>query len=267
MNQERVGCIIPAAGFGSVCPVRSTTKVVSDMGGELMISRIVKVVKMAGVTGSIVVVVGDSQKNPYAGQIRRALKLSGHADVKFALQPDRYGAADAVARGIAQLNGERHILVTFADMPLWRPQTLQDLTLSHLESGAVISMVTLYPPQGHRTEKYGRIAYDSQGRILAAFEPAELSPEQLVGATSVNPSLYVFEREWFNTNWRQISPVSKNDGFPAEFHLPKLLPIAHDQGISINRIRLEDPSEALGVNTPEDLAEVQEVIRQRNGNH
>jgi bifunctional N-acetylglucosamine-1-phosphate-uridyltransferase/glucosamine-1-phosphate-acetyltransferase GlmU-like protein len=230
-----------------------------------MISRVVKVVKLAGVTGSIVVVVGDDQKNPYAGQIREA--LCGHTDLKFAVQPNRYGAADAVARGIAQLNGERHILVSFADMPLWRPGTLKQLVESHLRSCAIVSMVTLHPPEGHRTERYGRIAYDSHGGILAAFEPSELKPGQLKGAVSVNPSLYVFERGWFEANWRQIPPVSKQDGFPSEYHLPKLLPIAHGQGICINHVDLEDPGEALGVNTAEELAEVREVISRRNGSY
>jgi bifunctional UDP-N-acetylglucosamine pyrophosphorylase/glucosamine-1-phosphate N-acetyltransferase len=240
---------------------------VVETGGELMISRIVRCVKQAGVTGSIVVVIGDSRKNPYGEQIRQALTSAGHADVKFAIQPDRLGAADAVVRGLEQLDGETHILVTFGDMPLWRPETFGRLVTAHLLQKAHISMVTVRPPHGHPTERYGRIARDGGGRILAAFEPSELREGQLQGAVSVNPSLYVFERVWFEANWNLIPPVDKGDGFQPEFHLPKLLPIAHEKGFKISEVRLEDPSEALGVNTPEDLAEVQEVIRQRNGNH
>lgn len=266
MNQK-IGCIIPAAGFGSVCPVRSTTKVVAETGGEQMISRVVRTVKQSGVTGSIVVVIGDSQKNPYGDQVRAALESAGHTDVKFAVQPDRLGAADAMVRGLAQLNGEKHIIGTFGDMPLWRPQTLQKLMDAHLQQNAVISMVTLRPPQGHRTEKYGRIARDERGRILAAFEPSELAPGQLQGVASVNPSLYVFQRAWFEANWSLIPPVGKGDGFSPELHLPKLLPIAHHQGVKITEVELGDPSEALGVNTADELAEVQYVIRQRNGHY
>ena len=139
------------------------------------------------------------------------------------------------------------------------------LAQEHLHRKAVISMVTLRLQEGHRTQRYGRIVRDAGGKILAALEPWELPPVDLSVAQFVNPSLYVFDRHWLGSSLALIPLVDKGDGFPAELQLPKLLPIAHEQGVEILELPLDDPSEALGVNTPEELAEVQLALRARNG--
>ncbi len=263
---QRVGCIIPAAGYGSVCPIRSSSKVVEETEGDLMIARVVTIVKQAEVVGSIVVVIGGP-KNPYSAQVREALRLAGHTDVTFAVQPERLGAADAVLRGLCHLQDEPSILVTLGDMPAWRPATIRRLVETHLlDEQATISMVTVRPPLGDPIEQYGRIARDERGEILAAFEPDEFERRQLTGVKTVNPSLYVFRRQWFEANVNKIKPVSK-DGYSAELHLPKLLPIAHEQKAKILEVRLEDYNEARGVNNLKELAIVREILRLRNGNH
>jgi len=260
--KSKVACVIPAAGWGSVCPVRSTPKVLAEVESELMICRIIKSVIQADFADSLIVVVGREQ--PYGGLIREA--LSGYTDLQLVTQPERRGAADAVACALPHLNGEEHVFVTFGDMPLWRPYTFRGLVRGHLQSAPSISMVTLRLQEGHRTERYGRIVRDGEGRILAALEPFELDSVDLIGAQFVNPSLYVFEREWLVRNLPLIPPTDKGDGFSPELHLPKLLPIAHAEGVEILELPLEDPSEALGVNTPDELIEVQAALRTRNGN-
>jgi len=277
--KQKVACIIPAAGWGSLCPVRSTSKVLEDTEGELMICRIVRTVKEANFAETIVVVIGPDDQ--YGPQIREALMHAGHTDLKFVVQPERKGAANAVELALSALNGEEHVLVTFGDMPLWRASTFRDLVLAHLgrrgklrdliqvyltRQGVSVSMVTLKLKPGHRTERYGRIVRDEHGHILAALEPNELAGVDLGKAKTVNPSLYVFERKWLQDKLALIPPVDKGDGFHPEYHLPKLLPIAHDQGAYVLERPLKDPSEALGVNKSCELEEVQQALRERNGN-
>ncbi|HEV8601179.1 MAG TPA: sugar phosphate nucleotidyltransferase [Patescibacteria group bacterium] len=258
---NKVACVIPAAGWGSVCPVRSSPKVLADLGDEIMLDRIINTVLEADVADSLVVVIGNGR---YGEQVRAALKGNHYGKLHIVTQPERRGAADAVAKALPYLNGESHVLVTFGDMPLWRAETFKALIKAHLDHGqAAISMVTLRVKEGHRTEKYGRIVRDSSGRILAALEPSELAGRELPGAAFVNPSLYVFERSWLMKRLPDIPPTDKGDGFPAELHLPKLLPLAHDEGVNIVEVPLEDPSEALGVNVPEELDEVRAILRVR----
>lgn len=261
MKNNKVACIIPAAGWGSVCPVRSSPKVLADLGGEIMLHRIIQTVFRADFADTLVVVTGNST---YGEQVRNALRSVKHPNLKVVTQSQRRGAADAVAQALPHLNGESHVLVTFGDMPLWRAATMQDLVSAHLtRRSAAISMLTLKLQPGHRTERYGRIVRDEQGRILAALEPSELTGLDLSGAKFVNPSLYVFVTDWLVRHLPLIPPTDMRDGFPAELHLPKLLPMAHDKGARILEVPLADPSEALGVNTPEELAEVRAILRAR----
>lgn len=258
---KNLACVVPAAGWGSVCPLKSTPKVLADVGnGGLMINRVVQAVLAAGIQ-RIIVVVGD---NRYGEQIRNTISNKRYP-VSFAVQYERRGAADAVARALPSLDSERHILVTFGDMPLWRSTTIRSLAKMHLKDDrAAISMVTLALQPGHRTARYGRIVRDEAGRILAALEPSELGDREINKARFVNPSLYVFERRWLTGHLSLIQPVDKGDGFPAELHLPKLLPLAHEEGARILELPLLDPTEALGVNTPEELREVQAVLANRS---
>ena len=256
----KIACVIPSAGWGTVCPDRSIPKVLADVGGQTMISRVIQTVREASLNGSVIVVIGE---NGFGTQIRQALSPLAYPDLKFVIQPERRGAADAVAWALSLLNGEEHVLVTFGDMPLWRAATFRRLADAHLAGRSVISMVTVALQAGHQTAKYGRIVKDDAGRILAAFEPSEMSGIDLSRAKSVNPSLYLFERQWLADNLGRIKPMDKGDGFPPEIHLPKLLPIAHDQGVRITEVHLEDPSEALGVNTAVDLHEVVTTLQAR----
>jgi bifunctional UDP-N-acetylglucosamine pyrophosphorylase/glucosamine-1-phosphate N-acetyltransferase len=261
VNNNKVACVIPAAGYGSVCPVRSSPKILADLGDEVMLNRIINTVMEADFADSLIVVTGNGH---YGEQVREALKSVGHPKLKIVIQHERRGAGDAVAKALPHLNGESNVLVTFGDMPLWRAQTFRMLVKAHLEHGAAaISMVTLRVQQGHRTEKYGRIVRDGAGRILAALEPSELAGRQLPGAAFVNPSLYVFDRNWLARRLPDVPLTDKGDGFPAELHLPKLLPLAHDEGVNIVEVPLMDASEALGVNIPEELDEVRGVLRVR----
>ena len=260
MEDKKVACIIPAAGWGSLCTCRS--KVVEDTAGEAMISRVVATVKKSQVADTIVVVVGG-EKNPYGAQIMEALKTAGHTDVKFAVQPQRRGAADAVWHGLSQINGHQHLIVPFADMPAWRWQTLRRLAETHLASeAAAITMVTVNPPPGDPIADYGRIARDGSGALMAIYEPYELDGKQLDGVMTVNPSLFVVNRQWFESNYANIEPKAK-DNFGKEMHLSGLVPIAYRQGAKVIEVHVQDHNEARGVNRPDELERVQQILAQR----
>lgn len=260
MSKE-VACVIPAAGWGSVCPDRSAPKMLALIDKKPMLFRVIETVRAAGIDSDIVVVVGA---NDFGSQIVNALVHKNYERVTFMFQTERTGAADAVRLALPKTGRAKHILVTFGDMPLWRPQTIRDLVAHHLlEQPVAVSMVTLPYQPSHPTARYGRVARDASGAILAAFEPSDLGNRELSGVASVNPSLYVFERRWLATSIPLIEPTDKGDGFSPEIHLPKLLPIAHDTLAGIAEMPLLDANEALGVNTPEELAEVNRVFTER----
>jgi bifunctional UDP-N-acetylglucosamine pyrophosphorylase/glucosamine-1-phosphate N-acetyltransferase len=173
------------------------------------------------------------------------------------------GAGDAVKSALPLLRevGCRDFLVVYADMPLWRPETISALVLEHLREMPAITMATVALDSKAALRSYGRILRNEQGKIIGVVEPADATEEQL-RTTTVNPSLYVFRREWFAENIGRVRPRERGDGYPPEIYLPPLVALAHEQGQRVAEFPIQDPTETLGVNTLAELLAVRQIVGQ-----
>lgn len=258
---DRVSAIIPAGGCGELNG-RGIPKVLEELpNGRSILGQVLTTVMAAGIKTTVVVV----NNYKFQERIEAHLEAEGFtAHVTYALQHWRLGAAEAVAIGLEKLPDEiESVLVAYADMPLWREVTLRCLIGLHLETQAKVSMVTIRlderTPESIR--KFGRIVKDTTGRIIDIVEPQDEIAFNSALASSVNPSLYLFDREWLGRNLHRLEAYSKGDGFPNEFRLPPLVLYASRDGVGVRELHLNDPLEALGVNTPADLEEVSKVLR------
>jgi bifunctional N-acetylglucosamine-1-phosphate-uridyltransferase/glucosamine-1-phosphate-acetyltransferase GlmU-like protein len=184
--------------------------------------------------------------------------------LKCVTQPERKGAADAVWQALTYLGDEtEHVLVTFADMPLWQPATLSGLIGSHERASedpnVVMSMVTMQVSPTCPEARFGRIIKDDNGAIRSVVEPGSgFTPPPLAnGRVLVNPSLYVFRTAFLKQTIPSLLPHAKDDGYPAEQQLPDLIGLAHRMGKAVNEFPLLDPAEAWGVNTAAELERVE----------
>lgn len=253
-----VAAIVPAAGWGFLKP--GFPKILEDLNGKTILHTVLGTLLDNSFVSEIVIVVNPNNYGPQIEAVCSGLP------VRIAYQEKRTGAAGAVACALPLVSQYDHVVVTYADMPLWRAQTMRMLVAKHLAENATISMVTVTLNGSHRLDRYGRVARDEKGQILAVFEPDELTGFDLSLARTVNPSLYCFERRWLETHIPSIEPVSK-DGFEPELHVPRLIPMAHDQDRKILEVPLADETEALGVNTLSELLDVREILAARNHNH
>jgi len=193
-----------------------------------------------------VVVVGHG-----AEQVREAV---GEA-ARFALQEQQLGTANAVQAAEGLLSGKTDlVLVIFADMPLFRPETLRDLVTAQQENTGPITMLTVIAenPRG-----FGRIIRGAGGEVEAIVEEAQATPEQLE-IHELNASVYCFDGEWLWKALRQV-PVSPK----GEYYLTDVVEIAVKEGYKIQAFTMEDPAEALGINNRVHLAEAEAILRQR----
>src|SRR3989338_7981623 len=132
--------VVIAAGYGPLRREQGDTypKLLEDLEGKPMVVRALDTVRAAGFPSCVLVV------NPRHGElIRAAVRAHGHDEVRIVVQQERRGTADALACAIDALPRDTDsVLVSYWDMPLWKPQQVRDLVANHLPENTV-TMVTM----------------------------------------------------------------------------------------------------------------------------
>ncbi len=197
---------------------------------------------------------------------QRPVVVVGHAaeEVQAGLGPDRalyvrqdppLGTGHAVLATRPLLEGQvRVVLVTNGDMPLLRAETLRALLAAHAAHDGPITLLTVIAddPRG-----FGRIVRDAQGNVQAIVEEAHATPEQRA-IRELNVGVYAFDAAWL---WPALEalPLSPK----GEYYLTDTVALAVAQGRRVQAVRLQDPAEAIGVNTRLHLAEATAALQRR----
>ena len=263
-----IGCIIAAAGYGSLrmSGDRPLPKVVELFAGVPLIGCALRTAERAGIIDIAVVV-----NRRDADLVQEAIVSSKRIGAIFRVpslivQPERRGSADAVLHALPTVQswGVSDVLVMYGDMPNWRPQTLKRLMRAH-HPGMVLTMVSAQrTPEFPMLDRYGRIIRDDVGGIDRVMEAADSRvSDAILAIDRVNPSLWIWNVEWLKRSIPKIPPFKKLDGYPDELHMPPLIEIATSQGRLINELALNELEsvEALGVNTIADLHGLRDLKR------
>jgi len=150
------------------------------------------------------------------------------------------------------------VLVTCADMPLLQEETLRRLISLHEQLGGVITMTSII---GEVPRGFGRVLRNDQGNVQSIIEEAAATPAQLA-IREYNVSAYCFDAAWLWQNLNLIQLSAKH-----EYYLTDLVGIAVNQGHQVESLIIEDPAEALGINTRVDLAAAEQAMRNRINQH
>lgn len=256
---QGISAVVAAAGYGTLNGNKYCPKLLEKIAKRALISWSIQPLRDAHI-GPILLVA-----NPQcADALKHQLRQDEVHVTEIVLQPDRFGSADAVRRTISRLRHYscRDVVVTYGDMPAWRGATVQRLIQEHRKTEADITMVVARLENGvpEVLKRYGRVIHDAEGRIRRIVEAKDANEAELA-SPFVNPSLWVWNLDWFEANVGELLPRSKGDGHAAEIHLPELVSIAYDGGGTVSKVELEDPHEALGVNTLEEMKALDELSR------
>jgi bifunctional UDP-N-acetylglucosamine pyrophosphorylase/glucosamine-1-phosphate N-acetyltransferase len=188
----------------------------------------------------------------YAAQ--RVQQTVGEA-ARYVIQEPQLGTAHALMMAEPLLRRESDlVLVTTADMPLIRTETYQKLIEAQkAHSGPV----TLLSAIGETSSDFGRVLRDADGCVQAVVEVAQAGKAQLA-IREVNTSVYCFAADWLWDALRRI-PLSPK----GEYYLTDTIGLAVSEGLSVQAVTVEDPEEALGINTRVQQAQAEAALRQR----
>ncbi len=173
----------------------------------------------------------------------------------YVYQNEQLGTGHAVASAQSELEGKAdRVLVTFADMPLLRTESVQSLINLHHQSSSPVTMTSYI---GEAAREFGRVVRDAEGHVVAIVEHADATPEQLE-INEYNLSAYCFDAEWL---WEALSriPISSK----GEYYLTDVVALAVENGYKVESYIVEDPAEAIGPNNRIHLAAAEKEMHQR----
>jgi bifunctional UDP-N-acetylglucosamine pyrophosphorylase/glucosamine-1-phosphate N-acetyltransferase len=238
--------VVLAAGEGKRM-ASDIPKVLHTVGGETLLGRVVRAAREAGVD-RIVVVIGKG-----ADRVRAAFASEGW---EFVEQTERLGTGDAVKRARAQLASfEGEVLVLAGDVPLLRGSTLRALRERHRETGAAATVLTAKLPDA---SGYGRIVRSPSGTFVGIVEHKDASDrERLI--EEVNSSIYCFEAEAL----RSVLDRFRRDNAQGEEYLTDAIGLLRADGRRVVAVPAATPEEILGVNTRDQLEEIERILEAR----
>lgn len=240
----RLTPVILAAGHGKRMK-SSLPKVLHPLAGLPIIHHVLRAVRAVS-TEPPVVVIGHG-----AEQVRRAIGDG----VRFAYQAEQLGTAHALQMAEPLLAGQTDlILVVTGDMPLLTPTTFRRLIALQAANPGPLSLVTLISENSYG---FGRILRGPDGNVQGIVEEAQATPEQLA-IRELNASVYCFDANWI---WRALRRVPLSP--KGEYYLTDVVGLAVQEGQNVQALVLDDPQEALGINTRVHLAEAEAVMRHR----
>jgi bifunctional UDP-N-acetylglucosamine pyrophosphorylase/glucosamine-1-phosphate N-acetyltransferase len=190
-----------------------------------------------------------------AERVRQA--LAGRA-VQFVLQAKQLGTGHAVMQCERALEGfEGTILVLVGDVPLLRAETLSAMLEEHRQSGAACTVLTaLFPdPTG-----YGRVLRGSDGSVEAIVEHKDATEEQRA-VKEINSGILAFESRWL---WPHIHRLESGNA-QSEYYLTDLVGLFRKAGLKVSAYCAQDPWEVRGINSSEQLAELERIFLSRTG--
>jgi bifunctional UDP-N-acetylglucosamine pyrophosphorylase/glucosamine-1-phosphate N-acetyltransferase len=170
---------------------------------------------------------------------------------------DYLGGTGHAVRVVLETVGTIHgtVVVTYADTPLLRGQTLATLVAERERSGAAAAVLTAEAadPAG-----YGRIVRSADGGFACIVEQADATPEQQA-ITEINSGMYAFDGDLLADAVKRV----RTDNAQGEEYLTDAVSVLRCDGYPVATVRCQDFEEVQGVNDLAQLAHARQVMNYR----
>ena len=185
--------------------------------------------------------------------------LAAFPQYPHAVQEQLNGTGGAVQYAAPLLEGyEGHLIVCCGDTPLMSRATFQALAKTHLEEGNSCTMLSARLPEGG---SYGRVLREADGSFQRIVEARDCTPEQ-AAVTEVNTGTYVFHVPSLLSVLNELN----QDNAQGELYLTDVPALLKARGLRVGLCDTCSPDEMLGVNTVEQLQQVEDLLR-REASH
>lgn len=244
MNE--VGVIILAAGLGKRMK-SSLPKVMHSLSGKPLLLHVLTTAQRLK-PGKVAIIIGHG-----AEVVKQAYR---NGDVTWVVQEQQLGTGHAVlcARNcFGEFSGD--VLILSGDVPLISARTLNAMIHLHQQRSASLTLLTasLKEPGG-----YGRVLRHADGEIAGIVEERDATDAQQQ-LEEVNAGVYVASAPFLFSALEKV----RNHNDQGEYYLPDAVAIALQQGERVATVKVDDAREVMGINTREELAQMEKTLQER----
>lgn len=239
-----VKAIVLAAGKGTRMQAgdSDSPKVMRQVCGKPLIWYVLEAVSFIP-REDIVLVVGY-KKDDILGM------FSGYPHVDQTVQ---LGTGHAVMTAMPALEGfEGHVLVCYGDMPLLKRSTYEALIGAHFDNKNDCTILT---GESAVPLPYGRVQRGPDGGFLSVVEERDCTPEQYI-IRELNSGVYMFEAGLLREALQEL----RNENAQGEYYLTDVPAIMCRRGAKTGICKLDLGHEIIGVNDPEQLKQVEDIL-------
>ena len=243
-----------AAGKGTRMKSR-LPKVLQQLAGKPLLGHVLDTAAQLHAR-SAVVITGHGADEVEAAVTKRESGLS----VKFVRQEPQLGTGHAVQQAVPVLANDGLVVVLSGDVPLTHAETLKALKACVHSAGADrLALLTLdmSNPTG-----YGRIVRTAKGdSVQAIVEQKDANPEQLKIQEVYSGIMAVPARQL--KTW--LAKLDNNNA-QGEYYLTDVVKWAVADGVTVVAHRIQDELQVTGVNSPQQLAQLERAFQMQQAN-
>ena len=248
--------VVMAAGKGTRMKSR-LPKVLQRLAGKPLLGHVLGTAAQLKAR-SAVVITGHG-----AAEVETAVAMtSGTLALKFVRQEPQLGTGHAVQQAVPVLADDGLVVVLSGDVPLTQAHTLNALMACVRQAGSTSDCLALLTLDMPNPTGYGRIVRSVQGdSVLAIVEQKDASPEQLQ-IHEVYSGIMAVPAKELKTWLAKLD----NQNAQGEYYLTDVVKWAVADGVKVVAHRIQDELQVTGVNSPQQLAQLERAYQLQKAN-
>ena len=174
----------------------------------------------------------------------------------YAWQHEQLGTGHAVMQCADDFRDyDGTVLVTFGDMPLFRRECMKAMCEQNASRHAACTLLTAVNPA---VPMWAHVIRDAEGRFQDIVEGKDCTPEQLR-----MPELFAGVLAFDSRTLFDFLPRLDTRNVQHEYYLTEVPRLMAEAGLLVETFPTDDPDDMRGINSPDDIAVCEEILRRR----
>ncbi|MCE1165637.1 MAG: NTP transferase domain-containing protein [Bacteroidetes bacterium] len=246
----KLSTVIMAAGKGKRMKNPNKSKVMFELCGKPMIEYVINL--SLRIDSELIIPIVGHQKQSVIDFL--SSRFNDNIDrIKFAHQDEQLGTGHAIMQTKEILNGfDGDVLILSGDVPLLRYETVMKFIKYHTDNEFRASLLSAIfdDPFG-----YGRVIRDANGTFIDIVEEKDATDEQKK-IKEINSGIYIVD----NKILFEALTTLKTDNAQGEYYLTDIFKYFRNKKIKIGAVPVDNNVEITGVNTIDQLTELEKLI-------